>query len=138
VPLGLAESNIGQITDMICCPGLDYCSLANARSIPLSQTLTELIHAHPRFHDLGPLSLKISGCINACGHHHIADIGLLGVDKQGEEFYQILLGGALMRRPASAPLLARPYDSKKSARRLCGYWIIIWRCALAETKPLGP
>jgi sulfite reductase (NADPH) hemoprotein beta-component len=91
--LGLSTSNIGQITDIICCPGLDYCSLANARSIPLSEALTELIHAHPRFHDLGPLSLKISGCINACGHHHIADIGLLGVDKQGEEFYQILLGG---------------------------------------------
>ena len=91
--LGLSTCNIGQITDIICCPGLDYCSLANARSIPLSETLTELIHAHPRFHDLGPLSLKISGCINACGHHHIADIGLLGVDKQGEEFYQILLGG---------------------------------------------
>ena len=89
----LATANIGQITDMIVCPGLDYCSLANARSIPLSQDIARHFSDPERAERLGKVSLKISGCINACGHHHVGNIGILGVDKQGEEFYQILLGG---------------------------------------------
>ncbi len=91
--LALATPNAGKITDIICCPGLDYCSLANARSIPVSQRLTERFADLARVHDIGDLKIKMSGCINACGHHHVGHIGLLGVDKNGEEFYQITLGG---------------------------------------------
>ncbi|MFT3997453.1 MAG: nitrite/sulfite reductase [Asticcacaulis sp.] len=90
---GLSFANVGKITDMIACPGLDYCSLANARSIPLAQDISQRF-ADAGFTDkIGDLQIKISGCINACGHHHVGHIGILGVDKQGEEFYQILLGG---------------------------------------------
>ncbi|HZT50881.1 MAG TPA: nitrite reductase, partial [Stellaceae bacterium] len=74
------------------CPGLDYCSLANARSIPVAERLA--LHLAPREREIGALQIKISGCINACGHHHVGHIGLLGVDKNGEEFYQITLGGS--------------------------------------------
>jgi len=91
--LNLATPNAGKITDIICCPGLDYCSLANARSIPVSQRLTQRFNDLARVHDIGDLKIKMSGCINACGHHHVGHIGLLGVDKNGEEFYQITLGG---------------------------------------------
>jgi sulfite reductase (NADPH) hemoprotein beta-component len=92
--LNLATPNAGMITDIICCPGLDYCSLANARSIPVSQRLTQRFNDLARVHDIGDLKIKMSGCINACGHHHVGHIGLLGVDKNGEEFYQITLGGS--------------------------------------------
>ena len=92
--LNLATPNAGTITDIICCPGLDYCSLANARSIPVSQRLTRRFNDLARVHDIGDLKIKMSGCINACGHHHVGHIGLLGVDKNGEEFYQITLGGS--------------------------------------------
>ena len=92
--LGLSTDNIGRATDIIACPGLDYCSLANARSIPVAQRLSERLAVLDREHDLGPLEIKVSGCINACGHHHVGHIGLLGVDKNGEEFYQITLGGS--------------------------------------------
>ncbi len=91
--LGFATPNIGLITDIIACPGLDYCSLANTRSIPVAQRITERFHDIAQVHDLGELRIKISGCINACGHHHVGHIGILGVDKKGEEFYQITLGG---------------------------------------------
>jgi sulfite reductase (NADPH) hemoprotein beta-component len=91
--LGFAEANVGKITDIIACPGLDYCALANARSIPVAQRISrhfaELVHQH----DIGDLKIKISGCINACGHHHVGHIGILGVDKNGVELYQISLGG---------------------------------------------
>jgi sulfite reductase (NADPH) hemoprotein beta-component len=89
----LATPNAGLVSDIIACPGLDYCDLANARSIPIAQAVSV------RFADLeaqariGELKIKISGCINACGHHHVGHIGILGVDKHGQEFYQILLGG---------------------------------------------
>ncbi len=90
---GLATANAGAITDIIACPGLDYCALANARSIPLASQLSERFGAPERQDEIGPLSIKISGCINACGHHHVGHIGILGVDRKGEEFYQISLGG---------------------------------------------
>jgi sulfite reductase (NADPH) hemoprotein beta-component len=91
---GLAEANSGLAGDIISCPGLDYCSLANARSIPIAQALSERL-ADPAFQEaVGEVRINISGCINACGHHHVGHIGVLGVDKQGEEFYQITLGGA--------------------------------------------
>ncbi|MGB0630038.1 MAG: nitrite/sulfite reductase [Alphaproteobacteria bacterium] len=90
---GLDSANIGHAGDIIACPGLDYCNLANARSIPVAQVLSERFADIRRQHEIGPLTLNISGCINACGHHHVANIGLLGVEKNGEEFYQITLGG---------------------------------------------
>jgi sulfite reductase (NADPH) hemoprotein beta-component len=90
---GLATANIGHAGDIIACPGLDYCALANARSIPVAQNISERFADMRRQHEIGPLSINISGCINACGHHHIGNIGILGVEKNGEEFYQITLGG---------------------------------------------
>ncbi len=93
--LGLATPNIGLISDMICCPGGDFCSLANAKSIPIAQALQDRFDDLDYQHDLGDLSLNISGCINSCGHHHVGNIGILGVDKQGAEYYQVTLGGAV-------------------------------------------
>ena len=92
--LDMATSNAGMITDIIACPGLDYCDLANARSIPVAQSIARRFADLERQHDIGELKLKISGCINACGHHHAGHIGILGVDKKGVEFYQLLLGGS--------------------------------------------
>ena len=91
---GLAEPNLDLITDIIACPGLDYCSLANARSIPLAQKIATRFADAQRQRELGELKLKISGCINACGHHHAGHIGILGVDRKGKENYQLLLGGS--------------------------------------------
>ena len=92
--LGLATPNAGLITDIIACPGLDYCDLANARSIPIAQKISERFADLDRQHHIGELNIKISGCINACGHHHAGHIGILGVDKKGVEFYQLQLGGS--------------------------------------------
>ncbi len=91
---GLAEANLDLISDIIACPGLDYCSLANARSIPVAQKIATRFRDLDRQRDLGELKLKISGCINACGHHHAGHIGILGVDRKGTENYQLLLGGS--------------------------------------------
>ncbi len=90
---GLGTANAGLIGDIIACPGLDYCALANARSIPLAQAISERFADPERQQAIGELGIKISGCINACGHHHVGHIGILGVDKKGEEFYQITVGG---------------------------------------------
>tara|TARA_B100000678_G_scaffold163962_1_gene136912 strand:- start:1161 stop:2822 length:1662 start_codon:yes stop_codon:yes gene_type:complete len=90
---GLATANYELISDIICCPGLDYCNLANARSIPVAQDLQSAFSDIERQDDIGELKIKISGCINACGHHHVGHIGILGVDRKGEEFYQITFGG---------------------------------------------
>ena len=90
---GLGKANIGQLTDMICCPGGDYCSLANAKSIPVAEAIQRRFDDADYLHDLGPLDINISGCMNACGHHHVGHIGILGVDKKGAEYYQISLGG---------------------------------------------
>ncbi len=92
--LGLATPNAGLVTDIIACPGLDYCDLANARSIPIAQKISERFADLDRQHHIGELKIKISGCINACGHHHAGHIGILGVDKKGVEFYQLQLGGS--------------------------------------------
>jgi len=92
--IGLATPNAGLITDIICCPGLDYCDLANARSIPIAQKLAKRFADLERQHNIGELKIKMSGCINACGHHHAGHIGILGVDKKGVEFYQLQLGGS--------------------------------------------
>ena len=90
---GLATPNIGTINDMICCPGGDYCSLANAKSIPVAEAIQRKFDDLDYVYDLGDITLNISGCMNACGHHHVGHIGILGVDKKGEEWYQIQLGG---------------------------------------------
>jgi sulfite reductase (NADPH) hemoprotein beta-component len=92
--LGLALPNIGLLTDLISCPGGDFCALANARAIPIAAALTELYQDLDELDDLGPIDLHISGCINSCGHHHSGHIGILGVDKDGKEWYQVSLGGA--------------------------------------------
>jgi sulfite reductase (NADPH) hemoprotein beta-component len=91
--IGVATPNIGLVTDIISCPGLDYCSLANTRSIPVAQELTRRFRDLDLARDLGRLHINISGCINACGHHHVGHIGLLGVEKNGEEYFQVTLGG---------------------------------------------
>ncbi len=90
---GLASANIGLISDIICCPGMDYCALATARSIPLSQQIAERFADPARQRAIGEMKIKISGCINACGHHHVGHIGILGLEKAGVEFYQVKLGG---------------------------------------------
>ncbi|MSO93800.1 MAG: nitrite/sulfite reductase [Rhodospirillales bacterium] len=90
----LESPNVGLISDIISCPGLDYCNLANARSIPIAQRISRRFADLKRQHDIGELKIKISGCINACGHHHAGHIGILGVDRKGEEYYQITLGGS--------------------------------------------
>ena len=92
--VGLAEPNAGEISDIIACPGLDYCALATARSIPIAQRIAERFGDGARAKDIGPLKIKISGCINACGHHHVGHIGILGLERAGEETYQITLGGS--------------------------------------------
>lgn len=91
---GLGTANIGAITDMITCPGLDYCTLATARSIPIAQSISEKFGSDERQAEIGDMKIKISGCINACGHHHAGHIGILGLDKKGVEYYQITLGGS--------------------------------------------
>jgi sulfite reductase (NADPH) hemoprotein beta-component len=90
----LATPNIGTLTDMICCPGLDFCSLANATSIPVAKQIQAHFDDLDYLYDLGPIEIKMSGCMNACGHHHVGHIGILGVDKHGEEWYQITIGGS--------------------------------------------
>ncbi len=92
--LGLATPNIGLLTNIICCPGGDFCSLANAKSIPVAEAIQRRFDDLDYLYDIGELDLNISGCMNACGHHHVGHIGILGVDKQGEEYYQISIGGA--------------------------------------------
>src|SRR5436309_12975670 len=92
--LGLATPNLGLLTNIVCCPGGDFCSLANAKSIPIAEAIQRRFDDLDYLHDIGELDLNISGCMNACGHHHIGHIGILGVDKNGSEWYQVSIGGA--------------------------------------------
>jgi sulfite reductase (NADPH) hemoprotein beta-component len=110
--IGVATPNVGLVTDIISCPGLDYCSLANARSIPIAQEITRRFKNLGLARDLGRLHINISGCINACGHHHVGHIGILGVEKNNEEFYQITLGGRADDDAKLGALIgpAVPYD----------------------------
>ncbi|WP_127753487.1 nitrite/sulfite reductase [Devosia sp. 1566] len=107
----LADGNIGLITDMICCPGLDFCALANARSIPIAQAISHRFAAPERQRDIGELKIKISGCINACGHHHVGHIGILGVEKKGGELYQITLGGDATESAAIGKILGPGFEA---------------------------
>lgn len=99
-PLHLATPNVGLVSDIIACPGLDYCALANARSIPVAQAISERFADPVRAAEVGELTINISGCMNACGHHHVGHIGILGVEKNGQEFYQLTLGGSSDQNPS--------------------------------------
>jgi sulfite reductase (NADPH) hemoprotein beta-component len=113
VAIGLAEANAGLITDIIACPGLDYCALANARSIPLAQEISRRFGDADRQAEIGELKIKISGCINACGHHHVGHIGLLGVEKKGAELYQITLGGSGDEHTSIGEIIGRGFEPDK-------------------------
>ncbi|NZD54063.1 nitrite/sulfite reductase [Rhizobium leguminosarum] len=110
VAINLAEANAGLITDIIACPGLDYCALANARSIPLAQEISRRFGDAERQAEIGELKIKISGCINACGHHHVGHIGLLGVEKKGAELYQITLGGSGDEHTSIGEIIGRGFE----------------------------
>ncbi len=107
--LGLATPNIGLLTDIICCPGGDFCALANARSIPLAKAVAECFDNIDFLHDIGEIELNISGCVNACAHHHVGHIGILGVDKDGEEWYQVSIGGAQGNESAIGRVIGRSF-----------------------------
>ncbi|MFN4208198.1 MAG: nitrite/sulfite reductase [Agrobacterium albertimagni] len=110
---GLATANSNLITDMIACPGLDYCALANARSIPVAQEISTRFGSLERQQEIGELKIKISGCINACGHHHVGHIGLLGVEKKGAELYQITLGGSGDENSSIGEIIGRGFEPEK-------------------------
>ena len=109
-PAGLATANIGYLTDMICCPGGDFCSLANAKSIPVAEAIQSRFDDMDYVYDLGPIEINISGCMNACGHHHIGHIGVLGVDKKGQEFYQVSLGGSQAKDASIGKILGPSFS----------------------------
>ncbi|MGV8894800.1 MAG: nitrite/sulfite reductase [Burkholderiaceae bacterium] len=108
---GLATPNIGLLTDLICCPGGDFCSLANAKSIPIALDITRRFNNLDYLHDIGDIELNISGCINACGHHHVGNIGILGVDKDGSEWYQVSIGGAQGNNAALGKVLGPSFSA---------------------------
>ncbi|MDW9358724.1 nitrite/sulfite reductase [Sinorhizobium meliloti] len=113
VAAGLATANAGLITDIIACPGLDYCALANARSIPVAQEISNRFGSPERQAEIGELKIKISGCINACGHHHVGHIGLLGVEKKGAELYQITLGGSGDEHTSIGEIIGRGFEPER-------------------------
>ncbi len=113
--LGFATPNIGLLTDIICCPGGDYCSLANAKSIPFAESIQRRFDDLDYLFDIGELDLNISGCMNACGHHHVGHIGILGVDKKGEEFYQVSLGGNAARDASLGKILGPSFAQDEMA-----------------------
>jgi sulfite reductase (NADPH) hemoprotein beta-component len=109
VEIELATANSNLISDIIACPGLDYCALANARSIPVAQSIARRFESLERQRDIGELKLKISGCINACGHHHVGHIGILGVEKKGAELYQVTLGGSADENTTVGEIIGRGF-----------------------------
>jgi sulfite reductase (NADPH) hemoprotein beta-component len=110
---GLATPNIGLLTDIICCPGGDFCSLANAKSIPIAEAIQQRFDDLDYLFELGEIELNISGCMNSCGHHHVAHIGILGVDKEGEEWYQVSLGGSQGNATALASVVGRAFPAEQ-------------------------
>jgi sulfite reductase (NADPH) hemoprotein beta-component len=110
--VGLSTPNAGAISDIIACPGLDYCALATARSIPVAQRIAERFGDGQRAKEIGPLKIKISGCINACGHHHVGHIGILGLERAGEETYQITLGGSADEKAAIGQITGPGFSSE--------------------------
>ncbi|MBF8730217.1 MULTISPECIES: nitrite/sulfite reductase [Pseudomonas] len=112
---GFATPNVGLLTDIICCPGGDYCSLANAKSIPIAESIQRRFDDLDYLFDIGEIDLNISGCMNACGHHHVGHIGILGVDKKGEEFYQVSLGGNAARDASLGKILGPSFAQDEMA-----------------------
>ena len=112
---GFATPNVGLLTDVICCPGGDFCSLANAKSIPVAEAIQRRFDDLDYLFDIGDLDLNISGCMNACGHHHVGHIGILGVDKKGQEFYQVSLGGSAGREASLAQILGPSFAQDEMA-----------------------
>jgi sulfite reductase (NADPH) hemoprotein beta-component len=112
-PLGLATPNIGLLTDIVCCPGGDFCSLANAKSIPIADAITRRFDDLDYLHDIGEVDLNMSGCMNACGQHHIGNIGILGVDKNGAEWYQVSIGGAQGDRAALGKVIGPSFAASE-------------------------
>ncbi|MBB4867732.1 sulfite reductase (NADPH) hemoprotein beta-component [Pseudomonas nitritireducens] len=112
---GFATPNVGLLTDLICCPGGDFCSLANAKSLPVAEAIQRRFDDLDYLFDIGDLDLNISGCMNACGHHHVGHIGILGVDKKGEEFYQVSLGGSASREASLAQILGPSFAQEQMA-----------------------
>ena len=108
----LTTPNIGLITDTICCPGMDYCALATARSIPISQKLADLFKGQLVQQKIGNIKIKISGCINACGHHHVGNIGILGLDRNGRRIYQISLGGSADEKTSIGQIVGPSFPEK--------------------------
>ncbi|WP_095199537.1 nitrite/sulfite reductase [Mesorhizobium carmichaelinearum] len=113
VDIGLATANSNLISDIISCPGLDYCALATARSIPIAQEISQRFASLERQREIGELKLKISGCINACGHHHVGHIGILGVEKKGSELYQVTLGGSADENTSVGEIIGRGFSSEE-------------------------
>ena len=113
---GFATPNIGLLTDMICCPGGDFCALANAKSLPIAEAIQRVFDDLDYLHDIGDIDVNISGCMNACGHHHIGHIGILGVDKKGEEFYQVSLGGNSGRNASLGQILGPSFAAEQMPR----------------------
>ncbi|OBQ59241.1 nitrite/sulfite reductase [Mesorhizobium erdmanii] len=113
VDIGLATANSNLISDIISCPGLDYCALATARSIPIAQEISQRFASMERQREIGELKLKISGCINACGHHHVGHIGILGVEKKGSELYQVTLGGSADENTSVGEIIGRGFSSEE-------------------------
>ncbi len=107
---GFATPNIGLLTDIICCPGGDFCTLANARSITLAKAVSERFDDIDYLQDIGDIDLNLSGCVNACAHHHVGHIGILGVDKQGEEWYQVSLGGSKGSPASVGKIIGRSFS----------------------------
>ncbi len=116
--IGLSTPNIGLISDIICCPGMDYCALATARSIPISQKISNSFNSYKQQKKIGNLKIKISGCINACGHHHVGNIGILGLDRNGEESYQITLGGTATENAKIGEIVGPSFPEKELMKAL--------------------
>ena len=144
VEADLAAANIGLIGDIIACPGLDYCALATARSIPIAQAISRRFADLDHQHEIGPLKINISGCINACGHHHVGHIGILGLDKKGEEFYQITLGGSSSERASIGTILGPGFageDVPDAIEKIIGTYLSHRQTGeefLAAYRRLGP
>src|SRR3546814_4679076 len=130
---GLGTPNVGLVSDIIACPGLDYCNLANARSIPVAQRITQRFGDLQRQHEIGDLKIKISGCINACGHHHVGHIGILGVDKKGEEFYQITLGGSADENAAVGKIRSEEHTSELPSLMRHSYPVVCLQKQIRQT-----
>ncbi len=131
---GLATPNIGLLTDIICCPGGDFCSLANAKSLPIAAAIAERFDNLDFQHDIGDIELNISGCINACGHHHVGSIGVLGVDKDGSEWYQVSIGGAQGNSPAIGKIIGPSFSALQMPEVIARLLEVYVRCRFEDER----